>query len=235
MARGKIDAARPGSDAISRKAYRERLHSGVISKKDGSPDHQKFLDVVIPIAKDIEAKTGFDWRLVVGQAAQETFWGSKVEGNAFWGVKSHGYGGKTVDIDTHEVEGEKIVDRKETFRAYDNIGQAADGYIRFLENNPRYKEYLKAGKRKDLKEALRLLDESNYADDFVEEGKGRNWDPDTYGEKVGGVIMGRTLRNLTKGRKYEDKEWYKFDRYSSERYNALLSERKSTTRRGSPR
>lgn len=232
MARGKIDAARPGSDAVSRKVYRERLHSGAFNEKGKPPNHQAFLDVVIPVAKEVEARTGHDWRLIVGQAAQETGWGSKVEGNAFWGVKSHGYKGDTVAIDTHEMDTGKREDITDIFRAYKNIGEAADGYIRFLQDNPRYSEYLKAAKKKDLKEALRLLDESSYATDLVEEE-----DPHTYGEKVGGVITGRTLRNHRKnperGRKYTNEETYQFDRYSSERYNALLSERKSSARGGS--
>lgn len=228
MARDKVDAARPGSDAISRKAYRARLHSGTISTNSGGKDHRRFLETVIPVAKEVESRTGHDWRLIVGQAAVETDWGRKVKGNSFWGVKAQeGYEGKTTNIDTHEMLGGKRKDVTDKFRAYENIGEAADGYIQFLQENPRYEHYLAAAKKKDLQEALRQLDESGYATDLVEEGKGKDWDPKTYGEKVGGVIMGRTFRNITKGKKYEDKDWYHFDRYSSERYNALLSERKS--------
>ena len=149
-------------------------HSGKFSSKDD------FLKSMIPVAKVVAARTGLDYRLIVAQAAIETGWGSKVKGNAFFGIKGHG-ADNTIDFKTtEEVDGKKV-SQTDTFRAYENIGDAATDYGRFLQNNPRYSEYLAAT---NLEDAAAALQASGYATDSK------------YGEKVLTTARGRTLRNF---------------------------------------
>lgn len=149
-------------------------HSGKFSSKDD------FLKSIIPVAKVVARRTGLDYRLIVAQAAIETGWGSKVKGNAFFGIKGHG-ADNTIDFKTtEEVDGKKV-SQTDTFRAYENIGDAATDYGQFLQDNPRYSEYLAAS---NLEDAAAALQASGYATDSK------------YGEKVLTTARGRTLRNF---------------------------------------
>ena len=149
-------------------------HSGKFSSKD------EFLKSMIPVAKVVAARTGLDYRLIVAQAAIETGWGSKVKGNAFFGIKGHG-ADNTIDFKTtEEVDGKKV-SQTDSFRAYENIGDAATDYGQFLQDNPRYSEYLAAT---NLEDAAAALQASGYATDSK------------YGEKVLTTARGRTLRNF---------------------------------------
>ena len=81
---------------------------------------------------------------------------------------------------TEEVDGKKV-SQTDSFRAYENIGDAATDYGQFLQDNPRYSEYLAAT---NLEDAAAALQASGYATDSK------------YGEKVLTTARGRTLRNF---------------------------------------
>ena len=54
------------------------------------------------------------------------------------------------------------VSQTDSFRAYENIGDAATDYGQFLQDNPRYSEYLAAT---NLEDASAALQASGYASD----------------------------------------------------------------------
>lgn len=157
-----------------RQGVTESTHSGKMKSKD------EFLKIMIPVAKNVAEQTGLDYRMIVAQAAIETGWGSKVKGNAFFGIKGHG-AKNTIDFKTQEEVDGKRVTKTDTFRAYENVGEAASDYGQFLQNNPRYAEYLAAT---NLEDAAAALQASGYATDSK------------YGEKVLTTARGRTLRNF---------------------------------------
>lgn len=150
-------------------------HSG------GFEDKNNFLSKIVPIAKDVGAEIGLDWRLIVAQSAIETGWGSKVKGNSFFGIKGHG-SGKTTTFTTQEViDGKRVVIQDE-FRAYDSLEDSVRGYGQFLLDNPRYSNYLRAN---SLEEAASALQASGYATD-----------PE-YGRKVLQIATGKTLTDFS--------------------------------------
>lgn len=149
-------------------------HSG------GFEDKNDFLSNIVPIAKDVGAEIGLDWRLIVAQSVIETGWGSKVKGNSFFGIKGHG-SDKTTTFTTQEVIDGKRVTIQDEFRAYDSLEDSVRGYGQFLLDNPRYSNYLRAG---NLEEAASALQASGYATD-----------PE-YGKKVLQIATGKTLTDF---------------------------------------
>lgn len=89
--------------------------------------------------------------------------GSKLsrEANNFFGIKaSSSWKGKTYNIDTGEViRGKKVVVNAD-FRAYDNVRDSIRDYVKFLQENPRYSNVLKA---KTVSEQATELKKAGYA------------------------------------------------------------------------
>jgi hypothetical protein len=120
-----------------------------------------FIEQMMPHALRVAEQTGLDPRLVIAQAAQETGWGKSAPGNNYFGIKSHGKaGGNTMA--TNEVVNGQTVRINDSFRGYGDMGESADGYASFLQENPRYKGMLSAG---DLSGQLEALGKSGYATD----------------------------------------------------------------------
>jgi hypothetical protein len=114
------------------------------------PHVQSFVEQMWPHAVQVGDAYGIDPVTILTQAALETEWGKKVEGNNYFGVKSHGRpGGQT--ITTHEeVDGQRVKIR-DSFRQYENMAESVEDYARFLRSNPRYQEALsKPGYREQL-------------------------------------------------------------------------------------
>ena len=120
-----------------------------------------FVSRMWPHAQRVSERTGLDPRLVVAQSALETGWGRAAPGNNYFGIKSHGEsGGQT--FRTHEIINGQRVNIDDSFRAYDGMGQSADGYASFLETNPRYRGLLSAD---GLDQQIAELQRSGYATD----------------------------------------------------------------------
>ncbi len=86
--------------------------------------------------------------------------GSKLsrESNNFFGIKSGGnWSGKTYNIDTGEVIRGKKVTVNADFRAYNSVKDSIEDYVKFIKENPRYSNVLKAKtvalQAKELKKA----------------------------------------------------------------------------------
>lgn len=62
------------------------------------------------------------------------------EANNYFGIKCHGWKGKTYNIDTGEYtsSGKYYVEKSSCFRAYNSVKDSIKDYVSFLKNNPRY-------------------------------------------------------------------------------------------------
>ena len=80
--------------------------------------------------------------------------------NAF-GIKGEGPAG-TVNAQTSEFVNGKQVGMSQGFRKYNNISESAEDYIKFLQQNPRYKDVLAAG---STEEAILAQGKTGYATD----------------------------------------------------------------------
>ena len=88
---------------------------------------------------------------------------SRVAGNNFFGIKSHGDAGG-VDVVTHEVVNGKKVKITDSFRQYDTPEDSIRGYGKFLKANSRYRHFLRAGAENENAQ-LSALQTSGYATD----------------------------------------------------------------------
>lgn len=77
--------------------------------------------------------------IIIAQAALESGWGRHVKDNAYFGIKAHNTSGTTTSFKTTEFVNGKKIPTSDTFRAYKNFNEAAQGYGQFLTSNPRYK------------------------------------------------------------------------------------------------
>ena len=122
---------------------------------------QDFIAQMMPHAQRVSQATGIDPRIVVAQAALESAWGRRAPGNNFFGIKSHGQPGGNTFATTEVVNGQPVRTR-DSFRAYGSMGESADGYGRFLQQNPRYRPMLQA---QGLDAQIQALGASGYATD----------------------------------------------------------------------
>jgi flagellar protein FlgJ len=103
------------------------------------PAHvQAFIDMALPAAMTVKAKYRIPPSALIAQAALESGWGTKVKGNAYFGIKgSSGTEGGTT-FTTREVIDGKDITINDTFRAYGSFGEAAEGYGKFLSTSPNF-------------------------------------------------------------------------------------------------
>lgn len=134
---------------------------GAIGKPARGGNRDAFIEQMMPHAIRVAQQTGLDPRLVIAQAAQETGWGKSAPGNNYFGIKSHGKGGGNT-FATNEVVNGQTVRINDSFRGYGDMGDSADGYASFLQENPRYNGMLSA---QDLEGQLAELGRSGYATD----------------------------------------------------------------------
>ena len=84
--------------------------------------------------------------------------------NNYFGIKCHGWKGKTYNIDTGEYtsSGQYYVEKSSCFRAYPNVEESIKDYIKFLKDNPRYG---KAGvfDAKTVRQQAEALKKAGYA------------------------------------------------------------------------
>ena len=76
----------------------------------------------------MSAKYGVPVSIILAQAAQESGWGKKVVGNAYFGVKGRAPDGASVSFATHEDTAQGHIGIQDNFRAYKDFSDAADDY-----------------------------------------------------------------------------------------------------------
>ena len=100
--------------------------------------------------------------LGAAQSALETGYGKSLAGGQnYFGIKDFSKGGGNVQT-TKEVINGKEVTVQDKFRTYGSMSESAADYIKFLQQNPRYKEVLAA---KTAQEAIEAQGRSGYATD----------------------------------------------------------------------
>lgn len=118
-------------------------------KEFSSPE--EFVATMLPMAEQAAKKLGVEPRYLVAQAALETGWGKSIirdsdggSSHNLFGIKSHGWGGKSANVTTSEyVQGVKVK-QKDDFRSYASFEQSFNDYVDFLQSNGRYKQALQA-------------------------------------------------------------------------------------------
>ena len=116
----------------------------------------------------------------MAQATLETGYGSKVKGNNYFGIKSHGKADGQTFITHEEVDG-LMVKQQDHFRKYDSLEDSMRDYGLFFTENNRYKPLIEA---KTLDDQIDGPGKSGYATDSK------------YGAKIPGNIKGKTFQQL---------------------------------------
>ena len=151
-----------------------------IDKEGVFENRQEFVDILKPNAQKVADELGIDARIVMAQAILETGYGSKVKGNNYFDIKSHGKDNGQTFANKEEVSG-LMKKTKDNFRKYDSLKDSVRDYGLFLQENKRYMPLLEA---KTLDEQIDALGDSGYATDSK------------YGEKISGIIEGKTFKEL---------------------------------------
>ena len=131
----------------------------------------EFVSTLIEPANSAAKVLGVDAQVLLAQSALETGWGKHIMRDQtgrssynMFGIKaSHGWQGKTVNVQTVEYEAGIAQKRQATFRAYDSYEDSFNDYVQFLRQNPRYAETLS---NVDSNEAfVKGLQKAGYATD----------------------------------------------------------------------
>lgn len=104
-------------------------------------------------------------RLGAAQSSLETGYGKSLAGgNNYFGIKAKQGDANASMVDTQEWDPKqgKYVTTKAGFRKYGNMQESAADYIKFLQENPRYKDVLNA---KTTQEAIQAQGKTGYATD----------------------------------------------------------------------
>jgi len=128
-----------------------------------------FVARIRPAAEAAAAKLGVPADALVAQAALETGWGKSVAGNNLFGIKAHGWSGKSVNTGTQESINGKMVSIKDNFRAYDSYEESFNDYANLIGTNPRYAKALQSGG--DPQAYFQALKDGKYATDDNYVGK----------------------------------------------------------------
>lgn len=130
----------------------------------------EFVETMLPMAEKAAQRLGVDPSYLVAQAALETGWGKHMQrsGNGqssynLFGIKSHGWQGRSASAPTTEFIQGKEVRIRDSFRQYDSFAHSFNDYVDFLHQNPRYQRALQsAGNAENY---VRELQRAGYATD----------------------------------------------------------------------
>ncbi len=123
-------------------------------RSDFRPEtREDFVREIWPLAVDAGRKLGVDPKAIVAQAALESGWGSRqirddagISGNNLFGIKADSrWTGERVTVTTLEYDGGLPKPQRAQFRAYPDLAAGFEDYVRFLKDNPRYDDALRAG------------------------------------------------------------------------------------------
>lgn len=130
-----------------------------------------FLRALWPAAELAAAELGLDPEALLAQAALETGWGRHVmqrgdgaSSHNLFGIKADGrWDGDRVRKTTLEYKDGVALKTRADFRAYDSYDAAFADYVRFVKDNPRYRDAVAA--TADPKAYFRELQQAGYATD----------------------------------------------------------------------
>ncbi len=134
---------------------------------DMGGNQQRFVSSVRDHAERAAQRLGTSPEILMAQAALETGWGKHVVGggsNNLFSIKADpSWEGRTVTQRTMEVFGGKPVRVSAAFRAYNDVGEAFDDYVDFIQQNPRYQRALE--RAADPRAYVQELQRAGYATD----------------------------------------------------------------------
>lgn len=99
-----------------------------------------FVKDFFPKVKPICEKYGLPPVLCLAQCAQETGWGEKHPHNNYFGLKPWKKAQPVSEQETTEETNGKPKKVKAEFVEFESFEDSADGWCRFLKDNPRYKK-----------------------------------------------------------------------------------------------
>lgn len=163
-------------------------------------DRKEFVQDIWPLAKRAAADLDIDPRTLVAQAALETGWGQKlirdgsgVSGNNLFGIKADKrWDGERVLVSTLEYEDGLPRRIRDEFRAYPDLRQGFEDYVKFLRENARYETVTGGGLTPE--EYAGSLQEAGYATD------------PRYADKIKNIVNGPVLNDLVGKLKFDGDE-----------------------------
>ncbi|MEZ8195227.1 MULTISPECIES: flagellar assembly peptidoglycan hydrolase FlgJ [Vibrio] len=136
----------------------------VLKKQQTSPAEptsfespQSFVQSMRPYAEKAAKTLGVEPSLLLAQAALETGWGQKVvqnsvdNSNNLFNIKAdRSWKGDKIATQTLEFHDNTPVKESASFRSYSSYQESFNDYVRFLNDNPRYKTALQVGNGDEL-------------------------------------------------------------------------------------
>ncbi len=147
----------------------------------------EFVSKLYPLAEHAAGKIGLNPRFLLAQAALETGWGKHVipdgEGGStfnLFGIKADSrWDGASAAVDSLEFTNGVAEKVRSAFRSYQSYAQSFLDYVRFIEDNPRYRQALE-----------QVADPKAYADALQDAGYAT--DPN-YANKIKRILDGDVL------------------------------------------
>ncbi|MCP5161707.1 MAG: flagellar assembly peptidoglycan hydrolase FlgJ [Hahellaceae bacterium] len=150
---------------------------------------QSFVAYLYPIAKQVEAESGIDARVMLAQSALETGWGKHMitqEGQPsynLFGIKSDSrWQGQQTEVLTTEYYQGVAVKERANFRAYHSYADSFRDYANFIGEHPRYQDAMQA--LDDPARFTQMLQEAGYATDPA------------YSQKIQRILNGDLFREV---------------------------------------
>jgi flagellar protein FlgJ len=167
------------ADMLIRQLSHGAVSGGTAPAADAAPaapdkvsdeQRQKFIHDILPHATAAARELGVDPRAVIAQAALETGWGTSQPADAtaashnLFGIKAGAsWQGASVTADTTEYVAGTPHTEPGSFRAYGNVAESVNDYVRLLRDNPRYAAALDTGT--DVRAFANGLQRGGYATD----------------------------------------------------------------------
>ena len=143
-------------------------NSKPLAFKPDSPED--FVDYAYEFSKPAAKRLGVDANVIIAIAALETGWGSHLPSNGdevsnnYFGIKADSrWQGHSIDSETLEFENGVFNKLKQSFRAYQNLGDSFNDFAEFLLGNERYARALEFAH--DAKHFLQEIQKAGYATD----------------------------------------------------------------------
>ena len=154
----------------------------------------EFVNRVMPSIRRAAERLGLDPSGMLAQAALETGWGQRMPRNAdgssshnLFGIKAGDeWSGAKASADTIEVVNGVASPRRASFRAYGSVEESVNDFANLLQNSPRYRDVIAAGR--DAGAYIASMGKSGYATD-----------PE-YGNKLSQILRSDTLTSALSAR-----------------------------------
>jgi len=160
----------PVDPETANRVTNESVQAASASQPSRFESPQQFVQSMKPYADRAANALGIDSSVILAQAALETGWGQKVvknslgSSNNLFNIKadSRWQGGK-VATQTLEVYDGVPVNERAAFRSYGSYQDSFNDYVRFLNDNPRYKLALQH--QGNSEQFIRGIHQAGYATD----------------------------------------------------------------------